>query len=81
MNQDAAVVVLYEHATDSLILTRRSNQLRDQPGEICFPGGHWDEGDQTLYDTALRELQEELGIRAERVQLQKMMKTQKTLSG
>jgi 8-oxo-dGTP pyrophosphatase MutT (NUDIX family) len=78
---DAAVIVLHEKETDSLILTERSCHLRDHPGEICFPGGRWEEGDNTLYDTALRELQEELGIDSVRVQLQKLLKTEQTLSG
>ena len=79
--RDAAVIVLHEKDTDSLILTERSSQLRDHPGEICFPGGLWEEGDNTLYDTALRELEEELGINSTRVQLHRMLKTEQTLTG
>ena len=33
-----------------------------QPGEICFPGGHIEAGENCI-DTALRETYEELGIR------------------
>jgi 8-oxo-dGTP pyrophosphatase MutT (NUDIX family) len=77
----AAVVVLYEQATDSLILTQRSDQLRTHPGEICFPGGTWEESDENYYATALRELNEELGISAERITLIKELKTQSTLLG
>lgn len=81
MTYDAAVIVLHEQVGDSLILTKRSSGLRSHPGEICFPGGRWDEKDKTLYDTALRELHEELGISLERIQLQKKLQTQRTLSG
>lgn len=77
----SAVIVLYEKLTDSLILTKRSELLRAHPGEVCFPGGGWEEGDENLYATALRELHEELGITAERVTLIKELKTQKTLLG
>ena len=31
-------------------------------GQIAFPGGRWEEGDQDLVDTALREAREEIGL-------------------
>ncbi|PWY55299.1 CoA pyrophosphatase [Legionella qingyii] len=79
--EHSAVVVLYEQLSDSLILTQRSDQLRTHPGEICFPGGTWEEGDENYYVTALRELYEELGINPERITLIKELNTQKTLLG
>lgn len=78
---NSAVIVLYEQESDSLILTKRSDQLRTHPGEICFPGGVWEEGDENYYATALRELNEELGISANRVTLIKELKIEKTLQG
>ncbi|MGC1182867.1 NUDIX hydrolase [Legionella sp.] len=78
---DSAVIVLYERSSDSLILTKRSEHLQAHPGEICFPGGTWEEGDYDLFATALRELHEELGITSDRVSLIKELKTQKTLLG
>ena len=77
----SAVMVLHERASDSLILTKRSDHLRAHPGEVSFPGGGWEEGDDTLYATALRELHEELGISAERVILIQELKPQATLLG
>lgn len=77
----SAVIVLYEQLSDSLILTQRSDQLRTHPGEICFPGGLWEEGDDNYYVTALRELNEELGIASDRINLIKELNTQKTLLG
>ena len=77
----SAVMVLHELCTDSLILTKRSNQLRQHPGEICFPGGVWEEQDDNFYTTALRELYEELGINADRVTLIKELQTERTLLG
>lgn len=41
-----------------------------QPGEVCFPGGHVEEG-ETPVRTALRETQEELGIPASSVRVLK----------
>jgi 8-oxo-dGTP pyrophosphatase MutT (NUDIX family) len=77
----AAVMVLYDRSSDSLILTKRSENLRAHPGEVCFPGGSWEESDQDLYATALRELQEEVGITADRVTLINELKIQQTLLG
>src|SRR5690625_6241933 len=38
--------------------------LRNQPGDICFPGGKIDQSDRTAKHTAIRETSEELGIPA-----------------
>ena len=45
----------------ALLMEVRSLKVR-QPGEVCFPGGHIEEG-ETCMDAALRETYEELGIR------------------
>ena len=45
----------------------RSFEMRRQPGEICFPGGRIDRGDEDEEETALRETMEELGIRKEAI--------------
>lgn len=79
--QNAAVVVLHELSSDSLVLTQRSKTLRAHPGEICFPGGRWQVGDKSLYDTALRELREELGVLSSRIKLQKSLRPEQTLTG
>lgn len=77
----SAVIVLYEQTTDSLILTQRSDKLHTHPGEICFPGGLWEEGDDSFYITALRELHEELGVGPDRVNLIKELEIETTLLG
>jgi len=77
----SAVIALYERATDSLILTKRSEELRAHPGEVCFPGGAWEEEDKNLFETALRELYEELGITGDRVTLIRELDVETTLLG
>lgn len=81
MIKKSAVVVLHDESSDSLILTKRSLNMRRHPGEICFPGGGWESHDQDLWSTALRELHEELGIENTRVELIKALHPEKTLIG
>jgi len=45
----------------ALILTRRASQLRDHAGQWALPGGRIDEG-ETPEQTALREMEEEVGL-------------------
>jgi 8-oxo-dGTP pyrophosphatase MutT (NUDIX family) len=68
---DAAVLVpLYLGGGElSAVFTRRRDDLRRHPGEISFPGGRYDEGEQDLRATALREAEEEIGLPPDRVEL------------
>ena len=52
------------NSTPSLILTRRSAKLRKHAGQWAFPGGRLDPG-ETVVETALREMHEEVGVRLE----------------
>ncbi|MCB9228269.1 MAG: CoA pyrophosphatase [Deltaproteobacteria bacterium] len=46
-----------------LVLTRRSMTLPTHKGQISFAGGHRDAGDRNPAETALRETEEETGLR------------------
>ena len=52
-----------------IIFTQRSTKLSTHSGEVSFPGGKWDEQDINLYETALRESNEEINLNAEDVVL------------
>ena len=49
------------------ILNKRASGV-NQPGDICFPGGHQEKG-ESLKETALRETEEEIGIPREAIQI------------
>ena len=50
-----------------ILFTKRSEQLKTHSGEVSFPGGKWEEGDLNLYQTALRESNEEINLDIENV--------------
>lgn len=52
-----------------LLFEVRSQTLRRQPGEVCFPGGHLEEGDQDPEAAAVRETGEELNLATEDVKV------------
>lgn len=50
-----------------LLLTQRSDSLIEHRGQVAFPGGAHEMQDEDLQQTALREMQEEIGVKPEDV--------------
>ena len=67
---DAAVLVALFAREDGphVVLTKRRDDLRRHAGEISFPGGRQDDGED-LRTTALREAHEEIGLPPDAVEL------------
>jgi 8-oxo-dGTP pyrophosphatase MutT (NUDIX family) len=53
----------------SLVFTERATDLSRHAGEISFPGGLPEPGDGGLAQTALREADEEIGVRPDTVEI------------
>ena len=59
----AVLIPLYTHRDEPhVILTRRAAHLRTHGHEVAFPGGGREPGDADLWETALRETREEIGL-------------------
>jgi 8-oxo-dGTP pyrophosphatase MutT (NUDIX family) len=67
---DAAVLVPMHGWPENpgLVFTERRSDLSRHAGEISFPGGRRDEGEELL-ETALREAEEEIGLARDNVEI------------
>ncbi|MFC2062605.1 NUDIX hydrolase [Chloroflexota bacterium] len=59
----AVLVPLYfREGEDYLLLTKRTQEVREHKGQVSFPGGTYQDEDADLLETALRECTEEIGL-------------------
>jgi 8-oxo-dGTP pyrophosphatase MutT (NUDIX family) len=66
---------------DHVVFIRRSADAPVHPGDIAFPGGrHHAARDESLLATALREAEEEIGLRAADVELLRALPEVRTLT-
>lgn len=62
----AVLVPLLDMDEPQVVLTRRADHLQQHPGQVSFPGGAAEEGDDSAVQTALREAFEEIGLPPDR---------------
>lgn len=66
----SVLVPLVAHPGELTVLfTQRTVHLRNHSGQVSFPGGRAEPGDATPEVTALREAEEEIGLRGARVEV------------
>ncbi|APE29178.1 CoA pyrophosphatase [Aurantiacibacter gangjinensis] len=60
--REAAVLIpITDRAQPGVLLTQRPETMAKHPGQIAFPGGKWEDGEDAVA-AALREAEEELAI-------------------
>lgn len=66
---EAAVLMPFTDSPEpDVILTVRSSAMPTHAGEVAFPGGKQHSGDPDLLATALRESEEEIGLKPDQVE-------------
>lgn len=65
----------------SVLLTLRADALRHHAGQISFPGGRLEPGDSDAVAAALRESEEEIGLRREFVEVIGLLPDHVVISG
>jgi 8-oxo-dGTP pyrophosphatase MutT (NUDIX family) len=75
------VPVVNRPAGLQLLLTQRSADLADHPGQISFPGGRLDPCDADYAAAALRETTEEIGLPSSRVDVLGHLSPYETVTG
>src|SRR5919109_3327083 len=60
----AVLIPIVAHAEGLTVLfTQRTTHLKSHSGQVSFPGGRAEPGDASAEFTALREAEEEIGLR------------------
>lgn len=69
--REASVLVplLFRNGECYIVLTQRSENLTHHAGYVAFPGGLRDSTDKDVVHTALREAEEEIGLKASDVEI------------
>ena len=63
------VPIYHKQGQYYILLTKRTETVKDHKGQISFPGGAYEAEDRTLVNTALRECAEEIGLTADRIEV------------
>jgi 8-oxo-dGTP pyrophosphatase MutT (NUDIX family) len=78
-----AAVMLTIHFTNTtphVILIKRTNIVKNHAGEISFPGGNFMVNDIDMLETAVREIDEEIGIKIKREDVIGHLNAERTLA-
>jgi 8-oxo-dGTP pyrophosphatase MutT (NUDIX family) len=75
------VPILFTPEGPELLFTKRTDLVETHKGQISFPGGVVDHNDAGIVHTAMREADEEVGIREEDVQVLGLLSDLETPTG
>jgi len=77
----AVLVPVTDRADPGVILTQRPETMRRHAGQVAFPGGRIDPGDDGPIAAALREAREEIALPPDRVQIVGLTDRYRTVTG
>ena len=82
-NKVAAVLIplIWSDKGFQLLLTQRAAHLNVHAGQISFPGGKKEQTDKNLIETALRESNEEIGLKRPQVDIIGTLPAYNTVTG
>jgi 8-oxo-dGTP pyrophosphatase MutT (NUDIX family) len=81
LRASAVLIPLFRNQGEYYILfTERSEEVDFHKGQVCFPGGTREPSDSSLLQTALREIEEEIGLKATDVEVLGELDDQLTLT-
>jgi 8-oxo-dGTP pyrophosphatase MutT (NUDIX family) len=63
------IPLFYNQGQYHILLTKRSEEVDFHKGQVCFPGGTREPSDSSLLQTAIREAEEEIGLRSKDVEI------------
>ncbi len=68
--KSAVMILLFQEEEQmKLIFIRRSFYVGIHAGQIAFPGGRFEDSDVNIQNTAFREIEEEIGITADKIEI------------
>jgi 8-oxo-dGTP pyrophosphatase MutT (NUDIX family) len=76
----AVLIAVTERPEPGVILTMRRENLRTHAGQIAFPGGHIDAGENAVA-AAIREAHEEILLDPAKVEIVSTLETYRTVTG
>lgn len=76
----AVLAPIVERPEPTMLFTRRTEHLSSHAGQICFPGGRVHASDEDLVDTALREMEEEIGVERSAIAIAGFLDAYETLN-
>jgi 8-oxo-dGTP pyrophosphatase MutT (NUDIX family) len=77
----AVLVAVVDRPEPTVVLTLRPETLRQHAGQVAFPGGRIDPGDDGPVGAALREAHEEIALPPEEVEVIGLADTYRTITG
>ncbi len=63
------IPLFYNQGQYHVLFTERSDEVNFHKGQVCFPGGTQEPSDSSLLQTALRESEEEISLKANDVEI------------